>query len=89
MVGLSPDPRAVNAMQLTWGVVPVRVDLYQSTDEMIDVAIQRTLGAGLVRRGDLVIVLAGAPGGPPDWSTDVLRIVQVPGRAGENGQPPP
>jgi pyruvate kinase len=86
MVGLSPDPRAVNAMQLTWGVVPVRVDLYQSTDEMIDVAIQRTLDAGLVRRGDLVIVLAGAPGGPPDWSTDVLRIVQAPGRTAENGQ---
>jgi len=78
MVGLSPDRRAVNAMQLTWGVVPVQVDVYETTDEMIDVAIERAKSAGLVRGGDLVVVLAGAPGGPADWSTDVLRIVQVP-----------
>jgi pyruvate kinase len=83
MVGLSPDARAVNAMQLTWGVVPVQVDLYATTDEMIDVAIQRTLETRLVRGGDLVIVLAGAPGGPPDWSTDVLRIVQMPDADGD------
>ena len=41
--GLSPDQAAVNAMQLTWGVIPVRVDVYQSTDEMVDVAIERAL----------------------------------------------
>jgi pyruvate kinase len=80
LVGLSPDQAAVNALQLTWGVVPVRVDVYQSTDEMIDVAIARAIESQLIRPGELVAVLAGAPSGPADWSADVLRIVLVPER---------
>ncbi|MBA2386769.1 MAG: pyruvate kinase [Acidimicrobiia bacterium] len=76
LVGLSPDPGTVRALQLSWGVTPMRVDTYSSTDEMVWFATERATGS-VVMAGDLVVVLAGAPGGPGDWSTDVLRIVKV------------
>ncbi len=82
MVGLSPDPAMVRAMALSWGVEPVEVDTYSSTDEMVWFEVETAMAKGLVASGDTVLVLAGAPGGrggPSSASvaTDVLRIVEV------------
>jgi len=86
MVGLSPDPKMVRTMALTWGVEPIEVDMYSSTDEMVWFAVETALGHGVVDHGDTVIVLAGAPTGPrqahgglgqKDVATDVLRLVCV------------
>lgn len=78
LVGLSPDPAAATALQLSWGVLPMTVEVYATTDEMVEVAIERAREQGIVTGGDLVAVLAGAPGGPIEWSADVLRVIQVP-----------
>ena len=81
MIGLSPDPAIARSMALSWGVDPLQVDVYGTTDEMVWFAVERTRRAGLIRTGDTVLVLAGAPstdhlpGG--DVATDVLRIVRV------------
>ncbi len=82
MVGLSPDPTMVRAMALSWGVEPVEVDTYSSTDEMVWFAVETALGKDMIKRGDTVLVLAGAPSGRDGASsssvaTDVLRIVDV------------
>lgn len=79
MVGLSPDPKMVRTMALSWGVEPVEVDTYSTTDEMVWFAIERALEHELIEHDDTVLVLAGAPGplGSSTVATDVLRIVQV------------
>jgi pyruvate kinase len=81
MVGLSPHPQVVRSMSLSWGVTPIEVDLYGSTDEMVWFAVETALQADLIDRGDRVLVLAGAPDPgrerPADAATDVLRIVTV------------
>jgi pyruvate kinase len=81
MIGLSPHPKVVRAMSLSWGVTPLEVDLYGTTDEMVWFAVETALQAGLISSGDRVLVLAGAPdpirGRPVDAATDVLRIVSV------------
>ena len=81
MVGLSPHPEVVRSMSLSWGVTPIEVDLYGSTDEMVWFAVETALRAELITMGDRVLVLAGAPdpggGRPADAATDVLRIVTV------------
>jgi pyruvate kinase len=81
MIGLSPNPAVVRAMALSWGVTPLEVDLYGTTDEMVWFAVETALRAGLVASGDRVLVLAGAPGHdrprPANAATDVLRIVMV------------
>lgn len=79
MIGLSPDPAVVRSLALSWGVEPLEVDLYGSTDEMVWFAVETALRAGLVASGETVLVLAGAPDrhGSAGAATDVLRIVQV------------
>jgi pyruvate kinase len=81
MIGLSPHPHVVRAMSLSWGVIPLEVDLYGTTDEMVWFAVETALQAGLISSGDRVLVLAGAPDPdrerPADAATDVLRIVGV------------
>jgi len=86
MVGLSPDPKTVRTMALTWGVEPVEVDMYSSTDEMVWFAVETALEVGAIDHGDTVLVLAGAPTGArdphgtqrrPNVATDVLRLVCV------------
>ena len=77
LIGLSPDPRTVRTMSLSWGVTPMVVDTYTSTDELVWFAVETAVKAGYVQRGQVVLVLAGAPDRPSGAATDVLRIVQV------------
>jgi pyruvate kinase len=63
MIGLSPDPSVVRSMALIWGVDPVQVDTYESTDEMVWFAVETALARNLIDHGDTVLVLAGAPSG--------------------------
>lgn len=77
LVGLSPDPAAVRAMCLHWGVEPHEVDVYGSTDELVWFAVERTVREGIVSEGDHVLVLAGAPDRGSGAATDVLRIVRI------------
>jgi pyruvate kinase len=68
-------------MSLSWGITPLQVDLYGTTDEMVWFAVETALQAGLIRSGERVLVLAGAPDPngerPAGAATDVLRIVSV------------
>jgi pyruvate kinase len=61
MIGLSPDPSMVRSMALIWGVDPLEVDTYASTDEMVWFAVETALDHALIAHGDTVLVLAGAP----------------------------
>jgi pyruvate kinase len=83
LIGLAPDPRTVRSLALTWGVIPLPVDTYESTDDMVWFAVERALAARLIDHGDTVLVLAGAadrrprPADANRPATDVLRIVKV------------
>ena len=86
MIALSPEASMVRSLALTWGVIPMQVGTYESTDEMVWFAVETALAQGVVDHGDTVIVLAGAPTGARDTpgglgqknvATDVLRLVCV------------
>lgn len=77
LVGLSPSPEVVRTLALSWGVVPVQVGTYLSTDDLVWHAVESAVASGLATRGDTVIVLAGAPDRPAPATTDVLRVVAV------------
>lgn len=77
LIGLSPDPKALRTMTLSWGVTPLAVDTYSSTDELVWFAVETAAKHGLVATGQVVLVLAGAPDRVGTAATDVLRIVQI------------
>jgi pyruvate kinase len=77
LLALSPNPRTLNALMLSWGVEPVMVDTYDSTDEIVWYAVERSVNLGLIARGDVVVVLAGSPERLASTAADVLRVVPV------------
>jgi pyruvate kinase len=78
LIGLSPDPRTVRALALSWGVEPVLVEEFGPSDEMVARAVATVVGHGLVDRGDTVLVLAGtSDAGHAAAATDVLRLVRA------------
>jgi pyruvate kinase len=77
LVALSPDPRTVNALSLSWGVESFPVDEYPTTDELVRIAVETAMRHACISHGDIVLVLAGPAGRPRSAAPDVLRIVQV------------
>jgi pyruvate kinase len=77
LIGLSPNLATVRSLALSWGVDPISVDMYSSTDEMVWFAVETAVRHGRISSGDVVLVLAGAPDRPGDAASDVLRIVTV------------
>jgi pyruvate kinase len=76
LVGASPSPATVGQLTLSWGVEPLLVAEYATTDEMVWCVVEAAVREGLVRQGDSIAVLAGAPDAAPG-RTDVLRVVAV------------
>ncbi|HEY5664152.1 MAG TPA: pyruvate kinase [Ilumatobacter sp.] len=77
LIALSPSPHTVRALALTWGVEPLSVETYDTTDEMVWFAVERAVHVGCIQRGDTVVVLAGSANRSASTAADVLRIVQV------------
>jgi pyruvate kinase len=63
IVAFTPNEAICRQLALTWGVIPVLVPPYQSTDEMIQVMEDRILSLGLAKKGELVVVTGGLPVG--------------------------
>ncbi len=76
LVAVGPEARALRQLLVTWGVIPLAADACDSTDAMVAEALDRASGAGLVKSGDVVAVLAGTTTDAAGV-TDVLRLVQV------------
>jgi pyruvate kinase len=61
IIAISPDLQTIRTLCLVWGVYPVQVRGFQSTDVMLQVAQEKALKLGLVKPGDLVAITAGLP----------------------------
>ena len=81
IIAMSADDRVADALSLTWGVDPVDVDEVADSDQLVDVVVERATALGLIRSGELVVVVAGAPGasgGHGHPVTDLMRVVRTP-----------
>ena len=77
LIALSPNPRTVTQLTLSWGVEPFGVDTYESTDQIVWFSVERAVRDGLISPGDTIVVLAGSPVKAADTAADVMRIIQV------------
>lgn len=76
LIGASPSLATTRQLALSWGVEPLVVDEYRTTDEMVWCVVEAAVAAELVHHGDTIAVLAGAPDAAAG-TTDVLRVVGV------------
>lgn len=67
------DEKVYNQLALCWGAVPVMIDHYDSTDELLDASKKCALKMDFLDKGDLVIQTAGVPLGK-QAATNIMKI---------------
>jgi pyruvate kinase len=78
---MTPNQITYRRMALVWGILPLLVTEFTTVDEMIGVTIRGGHDAGLLQRGDIVIIIAGVPFGIAG-QTNLLKVHRV----GESGE---
>ena len=73
IVAVTPDHATLYRLALVWGVVPVQVEEFKTTDEMVSVMVQAARESGLVDWGDPVVLMAGIPFGS-GGVTNMLKV---------------
>ncbi|MBZ4653863.1 MAG: pyruvate kinase [Peptococcaceae bacterium] len=76
IIAVTPQEKVYRKLLLVWGVYPLLSPESDTTDEMIDTAVNTALQAGYIRNGDLVVITAGVPVGIPG-STNLLKVHTV------------
>lgn len=76
IIAVTPDPKVIHRLALTWGVKPVQGKAAETTDEMFEIAVQGGIESGEIKLGDTVIITAGVPVGR-SGTTNLIKIHHV------------
>ncbi|MEC2078156.1 pyruvate kinase [Metabacillus fastidiosus] len=61
IVAVTSSESVSRKLALVWGVYPRNGQRANSTDEMVEQAVQEAINSGVVKHGDLVVITAGVP----------------------------
>lgn len=78
---VTPNETTYRRMALVWGVLPLLIPQFNTIDEMIQTIVRAAHDVGVVKRGDVIIIIAGVPFGV-GGQTNLLKIHRV-GEANE------
>lgn len=61
ILGIASDEMVLRQFSLNWGVTPVGIQEYATTDELVSHAMSAAIKQGGLRAGDTVVIVAGTP----------------------------
>lgn len=61
IIAVTPNEKVARGLALNYGVTPLLSKMFNSTDELIEESTKKSLEAGFVKKGDLIIIAAGVP----------------------------
>lgn len=73
IIGGSMHAKVCRQLNLSWGVVPLKVEPMEDADELFEHAVDVAEKAGLVSMGDVTVITAGVPLGVPG-TTNILKV---------------
>jgi pyruvate kinase len=76
LLAFTPFPEVRSQLAMTWGTETFIVPMMDSTDEMIRQADKSLMDLGRYKRGDLVVIVAGAPPGTVG-STNLIHVHRI------------
>lgn len=76
IIAATTSEKAYNQLALNWGVTPTRSVMQSNSDELFAHAVQCAVNTGIVKKGDLVIIVAGVPVGVGSHSNN-MRIETI------------
>ena len=63
IVAVTANEHVLRRLALVWGVYPQLGQKSETTDDMLENAVNESLNSGFVSHGDLVVITAGVPVG--------------------------
>jgi len=75
IVGATPNEKVYRQLDLLWGVTPLLTPVYNSTDEMFNIANDIVKKAGIAKKGDYIVITCGTP--KQTGSTNMLKISEI------------
>ncbi len=76
IIGCSVNPRVCRQLNLSWGVAPLLIEKEDTADDLFDEASRAAEKAGLVKKGDIVVLTAGVPLGTAG-TTNMIRVIEI------------
>jgi pyruvate kinase len=77
IVALAHDPRVANQLALEWAVRPATMDVAESVDELIDMALERARDFAGLESGSRAVLTAGRRTGTPG-ATNLITMRDIP-----------
>ena len=77
IVALAHDPRVANQLALEWAVRPATMDVAESVDELIDMALERARDFAGLESGARAVLTAGRRTGTPG-ATNLITMRDIP-----------
>ncbi|HYN03884.1 MAG TPA: pyruvate kinase, partial [Vicinamibacteria bacterium] len=75
VVAVTHDDRVYRRLALSWGVVPLRSEFVENTDDLLAAGEERLKARGLVQKGDTILMLSGHSRAAA--ATNMLRVHTV------------
>ncbi|UCD70958.1 MAG: pyruvate kinase [Syntrophobacterales bacterium] len=76
IIALSPNEETIKQLNLSWGVIPIKVDKFEDTDDMIEKAKRITMEMDFAKKGEKIVLTAGLPIGIPG-NTNTIKIALI------------
>ena len=76
IIAMTPNENVYRQLALTWGVIPVRVRKFRSTDQMLKFNKKFLIERGVIKTDELFIMTAGVPIGITG-TTNMIKIERV------------
>ncbi len=73
IIAFTPDERTLKRLALVWGVTPLAVPHFKTTDEMVALMTGTAQQQGLAQQGERVVLTAGVPFGG-EGLTNLLQV---------------
>lgn len=63
IIAVTPSDNVARRLSIVWGVYPFLMSNPDSTDDIMDISVEKALESGIVKKGELVVIAAGLPTG--------------------------
>ncbi len=75
VIGCTVDETVYRQLSMYFGVSPLLIEKKDSTNELFAAAVKASIDAGLINKGDTVVMTAGVPLGVAG-STNMIHVVE-------------
>ena len=77
ILALCPDEKAARRLALNWGVEPVRLPIYDSTDEILTESVKKAKEFTHLEKGDILLITGSFPNTGVAHPTNLMKIEEI------------